>query len=41
MSLVIEPPDLFRMTMWGLADRRFPPNDQQGKPLAAQDKPAP
>jgi hypothetical protein len=35
----VEPPDLFKFSdLWA---RRFPPNDSQGKPLAAQSEPAP
>jgi len=37
----VEPPDLFEMQFIELNDRRFPRNDPEGQPLAAQNKPAP
>jgi hypothetical protein len=37
----VEPDDLFRLQFIPLNDRRFPPNDPQGRPLAAQNRPAP
>lgn len=37
----VEPPDLFRLTFFGLRERRFPPTDKGGISLAAQNKPAP